>query len=105
MRAVRAAVEIRACTVHAGVDPAVGIETGEVVAGDPAPGHAFPQPDPAVVVAERLQKEAGEHGVVVGESSLALVRDAVEAEPMGGSRGEKGRPAPVHAWRIHEVAR
>ncbi len=101
VRAVRAAVEIRAAVAALGLIPRIGIETGEVVAGDPAPGHAFAT-GPAVVVAERLQKEAGEHGVVVGESTFALVRDAVEAEPMG-ELVLKGRPAPVRAWRIHEV--
>src|SRR5579862_8178489 len=41
VRAVRAAVEIRAQVGALGLVPRIGIATGEVVAGDPAPGHAF----------------------------------------------------------------
>ena len=101
VRALRAAVEIRAEVAALGLIPRIGVETGEVVAGDPAPGHAFAT-GPAVVVAERLQKEAGEHGILVGESTYNLIRDAVDAEPVG-ELALKGRAAPVRAWRIHDV--
>jgi class 3 adenylate cyclase/tetratricopeptide (TPR) repeat protein len=101
VRAVRAAVEIRAEVAALGLVPRIGIETGEVAAGDPAPGHAFAT-GPAVVVAERLQKEAGEHGILVGESTFRLIRDAVDAEPLG-ALALKGRAVPVRAWRIHDV--
>ena len=101
LRAVRAAVEIRADVGALGLVPRIGIETGEVVAGDPAPGHAFAT-GPAIVTAERLQKEAGAHGILAGDATFRLVRDAVTAEPEG-ELTLKGRPAPVTTWRIHDV--
>jgi class 3 adenylate cyclase/tetratricopeptide (TPR) repeat protein len=100
-RAVRAALEMRAEVAALGLVPRIGIETGEVVAGDPEPGHAFVT-GPAIVVAERLQKEAGAHGVLAGESTYRLVRDAVTAGPEGALE-LKGRPEPVNAWRIHDA--
>ena len=84
-----------------GLAPRIGIETGEVVAGDPAPGHAFTT-GPAIVVAERLQKEAGAHGILVGAATFRLVRDAVSAEPEG-ELTLKGRPLRVNTWRILDV--
>jgi class 3 adenylate cyclase/tetratricopeptide (TPR) repeat protein len=100
-RAVRAALEIRGEVGALGLVPRIGIETGEVVAGDPEPGHAFAT-GPAIVVAERLQKEAGAHGILVGESTFRLVRDAVTASAEG-ELALKGRPEPVHAWRVHDA--
>ena len=92
LRAIRAAVEIRAGVGELGLAPRIGIETGEVVAGDPAPGHAFTT-GPAIVVAERLQKEAGAHGILVGAATFRLVRDAVSAEPRRRAHTE-GPPTP-----------
>jgi class 3 adenylate cyclase/tetratricopeptide (TPR) repeat protein len=100
-RAVRAALEMRAEVAALGLVPRIGIETGEVVAGDPEPGHAFAT-GPAIVVAERLQKEAGAHGILVGESTYRLVRDAVTARAEGALT-LKGQPEPVTAWRIHDA--
>jgi class 3 adenylate cyclase/tetratricopeptide (TPR) repeat protein len=101
LRAVRAAVEIRDAVGRLGLVPRIGIATGEVVAGDPAPGHAFVT-GPAIVVAERLQKEAGPHGILTGDTTYRLVRDAVSAEALG-ELVLKGQPAPVAAWRVHDV--
>ena len=100
-RAVRAALEMRAEVAALGLVPRIGIETGEVVAGDPEPGHAFAT-GPAIVVAERLQKEAGAHGILAGETTYRLVRDAVTARSEG-ALVLKGRPEPVPAWRIHDA--
>src|SRR5579862_1675579 len=101
VRAVRAAVEIRDGVGKLGLAPRIGIETGEVVAGDPAPGHGFAT-GPALVVAERLERQAGAHGILVGAATFQLVRDAVTTEP-AGELELKGIAHPVQAWRIHDV--
>jgi class 3 adenylate cyclase len=101
VRAIRAAVEIRAAVGELGLVPRIGIETGEVVAGEPDPGHAYAT-GPAIVVAERLQTEAGANGILAGDHTFRLVRDAVTAEAEG-ELALKGRPRPIKAWRIHNV--
>jgi class 3 adenylate cyclase/tetratricopeptide (TPR) repeat protein len=101
LRAVRAAFEIRAAAQALDVVPRIGIETGEVFAGDAGEGHAFAT-GPAVVTAERLEKEAGGGGILLGEATYRLVAHAVEAEP-AGELVLKGRSQAVHAWRVAAV--
>ena len=111
VRAVRAAAELRdalgglndelegAYGIRIGVR--TGVNTGEVIAGDPAQGQAFATGD-AVVVAQRLEANAGAGEILVGDSTFRLVRDAVSAEPVE-PLVLKGKSAPVAAWRLLDV--
>src|SRR5947199_5922701 len=77
LRAVRAAVEMRDALPELGVQARIGVSTGEVVTGTEerlATGDA-------VNVAARLEQAAQPGEVLLGESTLQLVREAVEAEP------------------------
>ncbi len=58
-----------------------GINTGEVVAGDPTEGHAFATGD-AVALAQRLEAAASPGEILIGEKTYRLVRDAVLVEPL-----------------------
>ena len=59
----------------------IGVNTGEVVAGDPTAGQALVTGD-AVNVAARLEEHAAPGEILLGEATHRLVRDAVEAEPV-----------------------
>ncbi|MET0561645.1 MAG: AAA family ATPase, partial [Gaiellaceae bacterium] len=108
LRAVRAAVELRealaglneALRAEYGVKLAVrtGLNTGEVVAGDPAQGQAFATGE-AVALAQRLESVARPGEILIGEPTYRLVRDAVLVEPLK-SLVLKGKAEPVHAWRL-----
>jgi class 3 adenylate cyclase/tetratricopeptide (TPR) repeat protein len=111
LRAVRAAAELRDAVRALGdeleaelglrIEARIGVATGEVVAGDPASGQAFVTGD-VVNVAARLEQAAGPGGVLLGERTLELVREAVRAEP-AGPLALKGKGEPVAAWRLLEV--
>ncbi len=58
-----------------------GINTGEVVAGDPNVGDALVLGD-AVNVAARLEQAAAPGEVLLGEPTWRLVRDAAQVEPV-----------------------
>ena len=76
LRAVRAAVEMRDALPELGVQARIGINTGEVVTGTEerlATGDA-------VNVAARLEQAAEPGEILLGEATLALVREAVEVE-------------------------
>src|SRR5438552_3239625 len=89
LRAVRAAVEMR--DELAGLNAELerdygvslqnrtGINTGEVVAGDPGSGQRLVTGD-AVNVAARLEQAASPGQTLLGEATYRLVREAVEAE-------------------------
>src|SRR5205809_4578215 len=111
LRAVRAAVELRG-SLHdlneelerhwgAALRTRIGVNSGDVVAGDPAAGQAFVSGD-AVNVAARLEQAADPDEILCGASTLALVRDAVRVdavEPLD----LKGKTDPVPAFRLLEV--
>ncbi|MFL6265674.1 MAG: AAA family ATPase [Actinomycetes bacterium] len=78
-----------------------GVNTGEVVTGDPAIGDALVLGD-AVNVAARLEQVAAPGEVLLGESTYRLVRDAVEAERVTPLH-LKGKGAPVVAYRLGQV--
>jgi class 3 adenylate cyclase len=59
----------------------IGVNTGEVVAGDPGGGKAFVTGD-AVNVAARLEQHAEPGQVLLGEATSRLLRDSVDAEPV-----------------------
>ena len=81
-----------------GLQGRIGVMTGEVVAGTEerlATGDA-------VNVAARLEQAAGPGEVLIGQPTLALVREAVEVEPVGPLE-LKGKAAPVPAYRLLRV--
>jgi class 3 adenylate cyclase len=57
-----------------------GVNTGEVVVGDPGVGGALVVGD-AVNLAARLEQAAGAGQILLGRGTWSLVRDAVEVEP------------------------
>jgi len=78
-----------------------GINTGEVVAGDPAGGDTFVTGD-AVNVAARLEQAAGPGEILLGEATYRLVRDAVDVEgPV--ELDLRGKSAPVRAYRLRGI--
>jgi class 3 adenylate cyclase/tetratricopeptide (TPR) repeat protein len=78
-----------------------GVNTGEVVTGDPAIGDALVLGD-AVNVAARLEQVAAPGEVLLGQSTYRLVRDAVSADRVTPLH-LKGRGAPVVAYRLGRV--
>jgi len=108
LRAVRAAAGMQAALErinvdlqrHYGVQLAnrTGVNTGEVVAGDPSTGQRLVTGD-AVNVAARLEQAAGEREVLLGELTYRLVRhnvDVEEVEPLE----LKGKAERVPAFRL-----
>jgi predicted ATPase/class 3 adenylate cyclase len=108
LRATRAAVEI----VHAvarlsdelqgrwgvSLQVRIGVNTGEVVAGDPSSGQAFATGD-AVNVAARLEQAAQPGQILIGETTYRIVRDQVEATP-AESLAVKGKSELITASRV-----
>jgi class 3 adenylate cyclase/tetratricopeptide (TPR) repeat protein len=78
-----------------------GVNTGEVVTGDPAIGDALVLGD-AVNVAARLEQVAAPGEVLLGQSTYRLVRDAVSAERVTPLH-LKGKGTPVVAYRLGQV--
>jgi class 3 adenylate cyclase len=111
LRAVRAAWEMRqtlerlnkefATTWGVTLANRIGVNTGEVVAGDPTSGQRFVSGD-AVNVASRLEKAAPEMGIVIGEATHRLVRSAVEVELLE-PLALKGKAEPVTAFLVLAV--
>ena len=98
LRAVRAAVESRSSVSKLGCDVRIGINTGEVVAGE---GETLVTGD-AVNVAARLEQAAGGGEILIGELTERLVRDAIRSVPLD-PLVLKGKAAPVTAFRVLEV--
>jgi class 3 adenylate cyclase/tetratricopeptide (TPR) repeat protein len=108
LRAVRAATELRQALAELnetlreefGMELSVrtGINTGEVVAGDPAEGQAFATGDP-VVVAQRLESSGSAGEILIGDATFQLVREAVLVEPVEPML-LMGKSQPVVAWRL-----
>ena len=107
LRAVRVAVAIRECVAqldresHAHLEVRIGVNTGEVVTGDPSSGHGFVSGD-AVAVAKRLEQAAAPGEILLGDATHALVAHAV-----GATRLEpltlKGKSGKVTAFRLESV--
>jgi class 3 adenylate cyclase/tetratricopeptide (TPR) repeat protein len=108
LRAVRAAVELREAIGglneelrrEYGIELGLrtGVNTGEVVAGDPSQGQSFATGD-AVAVAQRLEAAASPGEILMGHTTQQLVRDAVLVEPVAPLE-LKGKAKPVAAWRV-----
>jgi class 3 adenylate cyclase/tetratricopeptide (TPR) repeat protein len=75
-----------------------GVNTGEVVAGDPTSGQRLVTGD-AVNVAARLEQAAGEQEVLLGDLTYRLVRDYVDVEEVEPLE-LKGKSEPVPAYRL-----
>jgi class 3 adenylate cyclase/tetratricopeptide (TPR) repeat protein len=112
LRAVRAALEMqsRMSTLNAELEfrygsriaLRIGVNTGEVVAGDAATRETMVTGDP-VNVAARLEQTAGPDEVLIGEQTLRLVRESVSVEPVE-PLALKGKSEPVPAYRLLAVA-
>jgi class 3 adenylate cyclase/tetratricopeptide (TPR) repeat protein len=108
LRAVRAATEMRTelgelnreleerWGIHLSIR--TGINTGQVVAGDPATRQTFVTGD-AVNVGSRLEHAAGPGEILIGDATYRLVRDAVLVEPVEPLE-VKGKAEPMTAWRV-----
>jgi class 3 adenylate cyclase/tetratricopeptide (TPR) repeat protein len=111
LRAVRAAAEMRDRLTslneeferERGITIAVrtGVNTGEVIAGDPSAGQAFATGD-AVNVAARLEQAAEPGEIVLGSLTHQLVEEAVRTEPLDPLE-LKGKADAVEAWRLVEA--
>src|SRR5262245_1992547 len=95
LRACRAAVEMRDALPELGIRGRIGVNTGEVVTGT---SERLATGD-AVNVAARLEQSAPPGEVVIGETTYALVHEAVVAEPVEPLT-LKGQSAPVPAHRL-----
>ncbi|MGH2635082.1 MAG: adenylate/guanylate cyclase domain-containing protein [Actinomycetota bacterium] len=108
LRAVRAAAGMNAALAElnaelerdhgVGLAARIGVNTGEVVAGDPGAGQRLVTGD-AVNVAARLEQAAAPGEVLLGASTYGLVKDAVEVEPVT-PLDLKGKSEPVPAYRL-----
>ena len=78
-----------------------GVNTGEVVAGDPTGGQRLVTGD-AVNVAARLEQAAPATEVLLGDLTYQLVKDAVEVEPVEPLE-LKGKAERVPAYRLISV--
>ena len=101
LRACRAAVEMRDALPELGVQARIGLNTGEVVTGTEerlATGDA-------VNVAARIEQAAQPGEIMIGEETLALVRDSVEIEPVEPLELKgKAEPVPAHLLvAVHEA--
>jgi class 3 adenylate cyclase/tetratricopeptide (TPR) repeat protein len=98
LRAVRSAVGMRDALPELGLQGRIGVTTGEVVTGTEerlATGDA-------VNVAARLEQAAQPGEVLIGQPTLALVRDAAEVESVDPLE-LKGKAEPVPAFRLLRV--
>jgi class 3 adenylate cyclase/tetratricopeptide (TPR) repeat protein len=108
LRAVRAAVEMQAALDDLNdeverewgtrIKARIGVNTGEVVAADPASGQSFVSGD-AVNVAARLEQAAEPGEILLGEPTYRLVRAAVIAERLE-PLAVKGKKQPLTAYRL-----
>jgi class 3 adenylate cyclase/tetratricopeptide (TPR) repeat protein len=103
LRAVRAATELRErlAALDERISVRTGVNTGDVVVGDPAAGHGFVSGD-AVNVAARLEQAAQPGDILIGEVTYRLVRDAVRVEDLE-PLSVKGKVDRVPAKRLLEV--
>jgi predicted ATPase/class 3 adenylate cyclase len=110
LRAVRAAAEMRESlaqlneelerTWGISLEGRIGINTGEVIAGDHLHGQPFVA-GRVVNVAKRLEEAAATNEILLSEATHGLVRDAVVVEPVSG-RLVKGDET-VEALRLVRV--
>jgi class 3 adenylate cyclase/tetratricopeptide (TPR) repeat protein len=98
LRAVRAALEMRAALPELGVGARLGIATGEVVVGT---AERLATGD-VVNLAARLEQSAAPGEILIAEPTYRLVRDVVSVaavEPLA----VRGKSLPVTAYRLLSV--
>jgi class 3 adenylate cyclase len=108
LRAVRAAIDMQSALQALNVEiergwgtriqARIGVNTGEVLAADPASGQSFVSGD-AVNLAARLEQAAEPGEILLGEPTYRLVRAAVIAEPLE-PLAVKGKAEPIPAYRL-----
>ena len=113
LRAVRAAVDMRTALTDVNAEVArgwgvtvtnrLGVNTGEVVAGEPVRGQRLVIGD-AVNVAARLEQAAPPNEILIGPLTYRLVRDDVEVEPVEPLE-LKGKSERMPAYRVLSVLR
>jgi class 3 adenylate cyclase/tetratricopeptide (TPR) repeat protein len=111
LRAVRAAAEMRDALSDlnrdlerergVAIEMRTGVNTGEVMTGDPEGGQALVTGD-AVNTAARLQQTAAPGDILLGVTTHRLLRDAVRVEPVE-PRDLKGKASPVETFRLLEL--
>jgi class 3 adenylate cyclase/tetratricopeptide (TPR) repeat protein len=111
LRAVRAAAEMRDTLAELneelrerwGVELTnrIGVNTGEVVAGDAEAGRTLVTGDP-VNTAARLEQAADPGEILIGAETYQLTRHAVVAQPLD-PLALRGKAAAVEAFRLLEV--
>jgi class 3 adenylate cyclase/tetratricopeptide (TPR) repeat protein len=95
LRAVLAAVEMCAA-IEPPLQMRIGINTGEVVAGE---GASTLVSGDAVNTAKRLEEAAAPGEILIGAPTRHLVANAVELDDAGPVTA-KGKQSPVEAWRV-----
>ncbi len=111
LRAVRAADEMRRALARLNdeletrfgvrLEERIGINTGEVIVGDPATQQTVATGD-AVNVAARLQQAAQPGEILLGRETHRLVAERVRAGPLE-KFSVKGKRDEVSSWRLDEV--
>jgi class 3 adenylate cyclase/tetratricopeptide (TPR) repeat protein len=111
LRAVRAASELPRAMADVNSDLErdwgvtiqirTGVNSGEVMTGNPDAGDALVLGDP-VNLAARLEQAAGPGEVLIGPATWELVRDAAQTEPVT-PLSLKGKSEPVAARRLLAV--
>ncbi len=103
LRAVRAAAEIRELvrTRLPDLQLKMGVNSGEVVAGDPSTGATFVTGD-AVNTGKRLEELAGPGEILLGAETRALVAHAITGEELE-SVEIKGKHSLLAAFRLESV--
>jgi class 3 adenylate cyclase/tetratricopeptide (TPR) repeat protein len=108
IRAIRAAAEMqaalpalnRAFRDQWGIElhNHIGVNTGEVIAGDASTGQRLVTGD-AVNTAARLEQAAGPGEIILGDLTYRLARDEIEVEQIA-PLALKGKAEPVPAYRF-----
>jgi class 3 adenylate cyclase len=111
LRAVRAAGEMRDALARLNgelesrwgvrLGARMGINTGEVVVGDPTARQTIASGD-TFNVAARLQEAAQPGEILLGKETYRLVEDRIRAGPLR-SFSLKGKREDVHTWSLDEV--
>ena len=111
LRAVRAAIDMHDALARLNdelereqgvrLSTRTGLNTGQVVAGDPSARQKLATGD-AVNVAARLEQAAGPGEILVGEGTERLVRHAIRLEAVDPLT-LKGKSEPLSAWKATDV--
>jgi class 3 adenylate cyclase/tetratricopeptide (TPR) repeat protein len=112
IRALRAVAEMRRALAELNEDlekrwgirltNRTGVNTGEVVTGDPASGQRLVTGD-VVNTAARLEQAAPHGEILIGEATYGLAMESIDVEP-GEPISAKGKAQVVPAFRLVSVA-